>query len=231
MIKKSEIRKELYRSGEVAKMLGKTTRTIQNYCKMGKLDEVIVNSRRLIPKESVLQILEGTGLLLDDTGNKKDIIYARVSTYKQKQRGDLGRQIETIEKYVLYQNPINPEVIQDVGSGLNDNRKGIQKLIRMVLQKEVSRIFILYKDRLTRFGYNYIKAICEENGVEIVIVSNECVDKAISEELAEDIIAIIHSFSGKLYGIRRKLREDICKELCDDESSGTSCNNNESQIL
>ena len=129
---------------------------------------------------------------------------------------DLDRQINTIEKYVIYNNPKDLTVIKDVGSGLNDNRKGILQLINMIQNDEVSRIFITYKDRLTRFGFNFIKALCDFHNTEIVEVSSEVDNKTESEELAEDIIAIIHSFSDKLYSMRRQLKESVCKELGDD---------------
>ena len=74
---------------------------------------------------------------------------------------------------------------------------------------------MLYKDRLTRFGYHYLKKICDFHGVSIVVVSDEMDNKSQSEELAEDIISLIHSFSGKLYGLRHKIRKEI---KCDDES-------------
>lgn len=219
MISKKNIVKDYYKSGEVAKMIGVTTRTIQNYCMQGELDEIIINNRRLIPRESLLKYLDSKGILLNTSDDRHDIIYARVSTHKQKNRGDLERQIRDVEQYVAYHNPRNLITIQDVGSGLNDNRKGLVKLIKMIQDNKVDRVFVNYKDRLTRFGFNYIKLICDYNNVEIVIVNRECNDKTVSEELAEDIISIIHSFSGKLYGMRRKVRDEIDKELINNESS------------
>ena len=217
MVKLSELNKEFYRSGELGKMIGVSTKTIQNYCNQGKIEFTQINkTNRVIPKSEVIRILKSYALLIDDSNNKKDIIYARVSTNKQKSRGDLDRQISMIEKYVVYQNPSNLEVITDVASGLNDKRKGIVKLINMIQNDEVSRVFITHKDRLTRFGFNFIKQICDFHGVSIIEVSSEVNSKTESEELAEDIIAVIHSFSGKLYGMRKQLKETICKELGDD---------------
>ena len=69
----------------------------------------------------------------------------------------------------------------------------------------------MYKDRLTRFGFNYIKRICDKYGTKIIIVSSEETTKSQSEELAEDIIAIIHSFSGRLYGLRHKINKELEK--------------------
>lgn len=213
MVKSTDLTKDYYKSGEVAKMLNVQTRTVQGYCMKGLMDEIISNNRRLIPKESVIAFLKKKDLYLEVEDKRKDVIYARVSTHKQKECGDLDRQISNISVYAITQNPCNLEIITDVGSGLNDNRKGLNKLILMVQKDEVSRIFINYKDRLTRFGFNYLKQICDFHKTEIVTVSEETQDKAISEELAEDIISIIHSFSGKLYGLRRQVKENICKEL------------------
>lgn len=213
MINRKELIKEYYKSGEVAKMLGVSTRTIQNYCIKKDLNEVIINNRRLIPRDSLIEYLSKKGIIGNEVDTRHDIIYARVSTHKQKNRGDLQRQIESVQLYVVHQNPSNLCIIQDVGSGLNDNRKGLVKVIDLVQQGKVRRIFVSYKDRLTRFGFNYIKMICDYNGTEIIIVNRECDDKTVSEELAEDIISIIHSFSGKLYGMRRKVIETVGKEL------------------
>lgn len=83
----------------------------------------------------------------------------------------------------------------------------------MVQKGEVSRIFVLDKDRLTSFGYPYLKKICDFHGVSIVVVSDEVDIKAQSEELAEDIITLIHSFSEKLYDLRHKIKKEIkCNE-------------------
>ena len=79
----------------------------------------------------------------------------------------------------------------------------------MVQKGEVNRIFISYKDRLTRFGFNYIKRICDFHDVQIVIVSEEVNHKSDSNELAEDIIALIHSFSNKNDDLRYKIKESI----------------------
>lgn len=110
-------------------------------------------------------------------------------------------------------NPIDLKVYQEVGSGLNDNRKELLKVINLVLKGDVSRIFVTYKDRLTRFGFNYLETVCKYNDTEIIVISKEENNKSIEEELAEDLISIIHSFSGKLYGLRGKVKKAIDKDL------------------
>lgn len=137
------------------------------------------------------------------------MIYARVSTHKQANRGDLERQIEKLKLFAINHNVRNLQVLSDIGNGLNDNRKNLLRLIAMVQDGTVNRIFITYKDRLTRFGFIYLKQICDYHGTTIVVVSDQTEQKSESEELAEDIIALIHSFSGKLYGLRHHIKEHI----------------------
>ena len=215
MVKKSELVKEYYKTGELAKMIGKQTRTVQSYCIRGDINSIIIPSgKRIISRDEVIKYLRSSNLLYEDD-NKIDLIYARVSNNKQKNRGDLDRQIDYITKEIITKNPKNLKVFSEVGSGLSDNRKELKKLLYMVMNDEVYRIFILYKDRLTRFGFNYLEQICNKFGTKIIVISEETQEKSIQEELAEDIISIIHSFSSELYGMKNKIKEKLDKELSD----------------
>ena len=215
MIKKSELVKEYYKTGELAKMIGKHTRTVQSYCIRGDINSIIIPSgKRIISRDEVIRYLKSSNLLYEDD-NKIDLIYARVSTNKQKNRGDLDKQIEYITKEIITKNPKNLKIFSEVGSGLNDNRKELKKLLDIVMNNEVDRIFILYKDRLTRFGFNYLEQICNKFGTKIIVISDEIQEKSIQEELAEDIISIIHSFSSKLYGMKNTIKEKLDKEFSD----------------
>lgn len=219
MIYKSELTKELYKPKEVAHYLGITPRTLFNWGNRNliaynetKIEGVV--SQRLYPREALITKLDEMGMLYDDTmAQRQDVVYARVSTHKQKTRGDLDRQEEALKLYAVNQNPVNLISITDVASGLNDNRKGLMKLIDLIQNDKVNRVFVTYKDRLTRFGFNYLKAIADYHHTEIIIVSSETQDKSLEIELAEDIISIIHSFSGKLYGLRRQVKRDVDKAL------------------
>lgn len=215
MYRKSEIlKKSSYKTGEVAKMLGLTIPTVIRYCETGHVPYHKTDSgHRRILSMDVCDYLEKHNMLLDDgKSTKSDVIYARVSTHKQANRGDLDRQVEKVKLFAINQNVQNLIVKTDIGSGLNDNRKGLLALIDMIQQGKVNRVYVLYKDRLTRFGYHYLEKICEFHGVSIIVVSNETESKSQSEELAEDIIALIHSFSGKLYGLRSKIKKEIDDE-------------------
>ena len=215
MYKRSEFVKRAYKTGEVAEILHLHYQTVIKYDNQGKLlfhrNE---NGRRIMFCEDLLSYLEENGLLVDDSSvQKRDVIYCRVSSHEQKAKGDLDRQVVTVLEYASGFQLQNLLILQEVGSGLNDNRKQIQKLIRMVLHGEVSRIFVNYKDRFTRFGYHYLETVCKECGVEIHVVSDEITDKSVQEEMVEDMMALIASFSGKLYGMRGKMKKELLKQV------------------
>lgn len=215
MYKKSEIlKKSTYKTGEVAKLLGITIPTVIRYCEIGYIPyHVTETGHRRILATDVCNYLDKQNMLFnDEESTKSDVIYARVSTHKQSNRGDLDEQVEKVKLFAINENVQNLIVKTDIGSGLNDNRKGLLSLIDMIQQGKVNRVFVLYKDRLTLFGYHYLEKICEFHGVSIVVVSNEKESKSQSEELEEDIIALIHSFSGKPYGLRSKIRKEIKDE-------------------
>ena len=218
MYKKSMIlKKPTYKTGEVAELLGVTVPTVIRYCETNLLPfhKTEFGHRRILA-EDIYNYLVSQNMVYDDTNStKSDVIYARVSTHKQAERGDLERQVEKVKLYAIDQNVHNLIVKTDIASGLNEHRKSLLSLIDMVQKGEVSRIFVLYKDRLTRFGYHYLKKICDFHGVSIIVVSDEVDNKSQSEELAEDIITLIHSFSGKLYDLRQKIKKEI---NCDEES-------------
>ena len=207
MIYKKDLKKELYKPKEVANMSNLSVKTIQHYCKIWKLEEIRTETdRRLIKKESLMALLNQLWLLYH-SDDRWDAIYCRVSTNKQKE--DLQRQIQYCINYVVDKNPVNLQIFQEIWSWLNDNRKELNKLLTLIQERKIKRLFVLYKDRLSRFGFSYIKNICDFNNVELIIISNDESEKTIQEELAEDIISIIHSFSGKLYWLRKKIKDGI----------------------
>ena len=100
---------------------------------------------------------------------KKVIGYCRVSSSKQKD--DLERQIENVKTYMIAKG-YSFEIIKDIGSGINYNKKGLNKLIEMITNNEIGKIVILYKDRLLRFGFELIENICNRYNCSIEIIDN-----------------------------------------------------------
>lgn len=211
----AEFTKDFYKPGEVAMYLGVSSRTVSSYCSKGLLGEVITDTgRRVIPRDSLIGYLKDKDCIdFNVQSNRRDVIYCRVSTHAQANRGDLQRQVDTVLSYCALENPKDVVVLKEVGSGLNDNRKQLRKLLNMIMNEEVDRVYVSYKDRLTRFGFNYIEEVCKHFKTRIVVVSNELNDKSMEEELAEDLCAIIHSFSGKLYGMRSKVKKCVDSSL------------------
>ncbi|MCR5587457.1 MAG: IS607 family transposase, partial [Lachnospiraceae bacterium] len=174
MYKLSEFTKQMYRAGEIKDILGVTLQTLHNYDRDGiiRFDRT-EGGHRIVSKEELIKYLDKKGLLVNDLAiEKKDVVYARVSSGEQKTKGDLDRQALAVLEGFSGQIK-NPIILKEVGSGLNDKRKLLLKLIDMVLNNEVNAIYITYRDRLTRFGFHYIEKICDSKGVEIHILHNE----------------------------------------------------------
>lgn len=211
MFTKSQIMKQgNYKTGEIAKMLGISIPTVIRYCEQGVIKHIKNQyGHRRIEASDFFDYLLSIGQGVDDSEqNKHDVIYARVSTHKQAERGDLDHQIETVKLFAIDHNVRNLLIKKDIGSGLNDNRKNLKSLIDLIQQGKVNRLFISSKDRLTRFGFNYIKQVCDFHQVEIIIVSDVNNKKSESEELADDIIALIHSSSSLKHKIKEVLKEN-----------------------
>lgn len=137
-------------------------------------------------------------------------IYARVSSHKQNKRGDLERQIELLKGYASRENYNIIKIYKDIGSGLNTNRKGLWSLVQDSKKNYFSTILINFKDRLTRFGYKYLKSYFSEFNIKLICI-NSLNAKTPESELVEDLVAIVHSFSGKLYRMRRTEKEKTIK--------------------
>lgn len=204
MYQVSDFTKNMYRVHEVAEILGVTTKTVRNYDKDGKIKTCrIEGNHRMIAREDLIAFLDSKGLIVNNINDsKRDIIYARVSSHDQKKGGDLDRQAMYLIDRI--DNLINPLILKEVGSGLNDKRPQLQKLLKMVCNYEVRNIYITYKDRLTRFGYHYLETMFLAHNVKIIVVKDEKAEKSVQEELVEDMMSLIASFSGKLYGMRSK---------------------------
>lgn len=203
-----------YSIGEFAKAIGKTTKTLRNWDKAGTLKPVRVEPTgyRYYSQEQLNHFLGIKG-----TETKKVIGYCRVSSHKQKD--DLARQIENVKTYMIAKG-YQFDVITDIGSGINYNKKGLNQLIDMITNSEVEKIVILYKDRLLRFGFELIKNLCDKYGTIIEIIDNT--EKTEEQELVEDLIQIVTVFSCKLQGKRANKAKKMIKELLESDTGEES---------
>ena len=157
------------------------------------------------------QLPTGT-IIINEIDNKKKeeytIIYSRVSSYEN--RNNLDSQSKRLEQFCNAKGWIINEIVKECASGLNDNRP---KLIKILSERKATRLVVEHKDRLTRFGFNYIKTLYPE--CEIIVV-NESEDK---ENLLEDFVSLVTSFCARIYGKRRSKRntERLIRELNRDD--------------
>lgn len=200
-----------YSIGEFANKIGKTVQTLRNWDKNGTLKPSHITSggTRYYSQEQLNHFL---GLKSKTNIDKKIIGYCRVSSHKQKD--DLERQIENVRAY-MYAKGYQFEIISDIGSGINYNKKGLNQLIDMITNSEVDKIVVLYKDRLIRFGYELIENICEKYGTTIEVIDNT--EKTEEQELVEDLIQIVTVFSCRLQGKKANKAKKMIKELIEDD--------------
>ena len=198
---------KLYKIGEFAEMTGFSTHSLRNWDKNGKLKQAeVINGQRYYSEEQYHQLV-GTSVIQKE---KKIIGYARVSSNQQK--NDLERQVENIKTY-MYAKGYQFEMITDIGSGINYNKKGLKTLIQKIESNEVEKIVILYKDRLLRFGYELLEYICELHNVKIEII--DTTETTEQEELVEDLVQLIIAFSDKMQGKLVKKTKELMQALKD----------------
>ena len=145
------------------------------------------------------------------------VIYARVSTQKQKK--DLSNQIETIRKYANENGYSVSEVYSDIASGLNYDRGEFQKMLNEVIEYKIKTVIISNKDRLTRISFDMWKQLFKQFSCDLIVVNQDETNSETSEkEIFEDIISLLHCFAMRMYSPRRKkkitlVEEDLTNEI------------------
>ena len=188
-------------TGEYAEIIGVSRSTVISWIKSGRIVAYSVNGRWRIPYSEVERVLRGIQRV------RRVAIYARVSSNTQ--RNDLERQVESLKLWVSKNFP-NAEyvVVTDIASGLNEDRGGLRKLIEMAKRKEVQAVVIAYRDRLTRFGFEYLKTLFNTLGIDVYVAFQE-ESKDYVQELVEDFIEIVTSFASRIYGKRSKKYKEV----------------------
>lgn len=199
-----------YTIHEFSKLVGKTPQTLRNWDKKGLLipHHTGANGYRYYSHDQLKQVLN----IKEDKKSKVIIGYCRVSSYKQKD--DLQRQVENMKLYLGKQNK-NYEIIEDIGSGINYTKKGLRTLLRKIVNDEVEKVVVLYKDRLLRFGFELVEYIANLYGCEIEVIDST--EKTEQQELVEDLVQIITVFSCKLQGKRANKARKMIEELTEDD--------------
>lgn len=191
-----------------SEIIGVTKKTLRIWDNEGKLKSVkTVGGHRRYREEDVNNYV---GEMVKVDVENTVVTYSRVSSHEQKQKGDLDRQSQRISEYCAKKKYNVYHIIKDVGSGLSDTRTGFLKLVDLVIKKKINKVIIENKDRLTRFQFNLIKTFFNSYDVEIEMVENNNISD--EEEFVNDIMMLMASFSGKLYGKRSVKRKKELKE-------------------
>ena len=192
--------------GEAAKTLGVSITTLRRWEASGRLiaEHTAGGHRRYDLAKLRPELFRD-----EEAASRRTVAYARVSSHDQE--ADLERQKQVLELYCARQG-WTFEVIADLGSGLNDRKTGLKRLLNTVIDGQVGRLVITHKDRLLRFGAELVFAICEAKQVEVVIL-NQGEDTTFEEDLANDLQEIIAVFSARLYGSRSRKNQKLLDDM------------------
>jgi predicted site-specific integrase-resolvase len=189
---------------EASKMLEVTPTTLRTWTKQGLIKAFRPSARgHRKYKVSDIRVLLGYAEKVEDATEMPNLtaVYCRVSSHEQKQKGDLDRQKVRVLEHCVSKGYSVGHVFDEVGSGMNDQRAKLLKVMDLARKGEISRVVVEHKDRLIRFNYNILLQFFNSHHVAV-----ECVDiilsKSFENELVEDMLTLMASFSAKIYGKR-----------------------------
>jgi excisionase family DNA binding protein len=193
---------------DVAEIFGMSRSGVIKWIREGKIKAIEINGRWRIPYSEVERLLSG--------GKVKQVaIYARVSSNTQKD--DLERQLNALRDWVKKTlGEVSVIEVKDIGSGLKEDRRGLRKLLELAKRRQIDAIVVAYKDRLTRFGFEYLVELFKAYGVNVIVAFQE-EPKDYTQELAEDFVEIVRSFASRIYGHRSHKYEKVVKCVEDAE--------------
>lgn len=192
------------KSNKVLKLLQVTRPTLCRYVKEGAIKV------KKLPSGFYDYDEESVYKLLNKDLERKNIIYCRVSTAKQKK--DLENQKKTVESYCLKNGIKISDVYSDIGSGINFDRKEFQRLVNDVVNHRISKVYITYKDRLSRISFEIFKNLFSEFNCEIVVLNDTEDSKIVEKEIFNEIISLIHCFAMRVYSSRRQKKLKCVEE-------------------
>jgi putative resolvase len=195
---------KLLKPREFCEVVGISYNTLKQWVREGRVKVYrTATGRWRIPYSEVERIL---GLRQKYTEETRAVIYARVSSSDQK--SDLERQIQYLTQYCASKGYRVVDVLSDVASGLKTDRRGLLKLFDYVINRQVDVVVVTYRDRLTRFGFEYLEYFFNKYGVRIEVAFGE-EPKGAYQELVEDLVEIVTSFAGKLYWLRSRKKKRL----------------------
>ena len=190
----------MYKPKEFAKKIGVSVSTLRRWDKEKRLVPLRTKTNhRVYTDDDIFKVLN----LKKPSNQGKIVVYCRVSNHAQKD--DLQAQIEAMQTFCLAQGIAVDEWHSEVGSGLNFKRKIFLSLMDRIEIGEIKNLYIAHKDRLARFGFDYFEHMANRHNCQIIVANQE--KPSPQQELVEDMLAIIHSFSSRLYGLRKHKKQ------------------------
>ncbi|QVL47708.1 MAG: IS607 family transposase [Thiocapsa sp.] len=194
---------KIYRINEFAKRIGKAPSTIRRWEREGKLvAKRHPSGHRYFDEADVRRLTGGA------PERRAVVVYCRVSSAGQKD--DLASQVKAMETYCLGAGIAVDEWVQEIGGGMNFKRKRFLALMEQIERGEVRQVLVAHKDRLMRFGFDLFEHIARHNGCEVVVVNQNALSP--QQEMVEDLLAIVHTFSCRLSGLRhykQQIKDDF----------------------
>lgn len=190
---------KIYSIKQFSERVNLSLSTLRRYDSNGKLPaKRRPSGHRFYDESDVRKVLK-----LTPADEQKVIVYCRVSSHGQKD--DLKSQVKAMNEYCISSGQKVDDFIQEIGGGMNFKRKKFLSIMDDVSMGKVKKLIIAHKDRLSRFGFDYFSHFCSVNGCELEVVNAESLSP--EKEMVEDLMAIIHTFSCRLYGLRRYKRK------------------------
>ena len=201
---------KLVNIGTAAKLMGVGKSTLRWWDDTGKFLALRTPGGFRRYRMSDIQKFQGV-TAQENTRPDTTAVYLRVSSHEQKKKGDLERQKGRVLGHCANKGYKVDHVLEEVGSGMCDNRGRLNRLFKLAIDKQITRVVVEHKDRLTRFNFGVFETFLKSHGVEIEWVEN-VLPKSYEAELVEDLISLMSSFSARIYGKRsaenaRKKRE------------------------
>lgn len=198
-----------YGTGKAASYLGVSVKTLQRWDREGTLRAERLPTGRRIYAKAKLDAYLGRR---PGQPPRRAVAYCRVSSAAQKP--DMKNQRKVLEDFSAARGLAGVEFVEEIGGGLNLTRPKFAALMDAVEARHVAHLVIAHKDRLVRFGFSWFERFCAEHGCELLVLNNEQLSP--EQEMVQDLLAIVHCFSARLYGLRnyrKKLNEALAEDL------------------
>jgi predicted site-specific integrase-resolvase len=201
----------VYRIGEFASRVGRSASTVRRWEREDRITaKRTASGQRYFTDDDVRAVLQIPAI---DPADREVVVYCRVSSPGQKP--DLESQVTAMERFCLGRGIAVTRWVREIGGGMNLRRPKFTALMDDVADGRVATLLIAHKDRLARFGFEYLEHVAERTGCEIIVANQESLSP--ERELTEDLLAIVHTFSCRLYGLRN-YRKTLKQALAEDVS-------------